>query len=158
AFALRTTDGGTWSDVPVPKPAMSELTNVSCITAVRCRAVGYAGDRTLVARTTNGIRLSRQASPNLGAGRNVLRSADCTNSTHGTAAGSYTSTGSAPHERTLVLHTTNGRDWTVMPSPNPAPNQSDSPLRDVSCTGRLTCTAVGAVTPAPGGVHRAFIL
>jgi hypothetical protein len=159
-LVMRTTNGTTWSRATVPSPGGedgAELSSVDCVTATRCRAVGLAGHRSLVLRTGNATSWFREPSPNRGTGDNILVSVDCVNNVFCTAVGSYRAT---PDDdalgRTLVMRS-NGPDWTLVSSPNPAPSISESVLQGVSCAAS-TCTAVGLVSPAPAGVERGFIL
>jgi hypothetical protein len=160
-LVMRTTNGTTWSRVTVPSPGGedgAELLSVDCVTATRCRAVGLAGRRSLVLRTGNGMTWFREPSPNRGTGDNVLASIDCVSNVSCTAVGGYEATASDDARgRTLVMRS-NGPDWTLVSSPNPAPSLSESVLQGVSCVAPSTCTAVGVVTPAPAGIERAFIL
>jgi hypothetical protein len=160
-FVVRTANGVNWTRATSPTPGgmWSVLSSVACVTATRCRAVGQTGNRTLVLRTSNGQQWFREASPNLGNGPNELRAIDCSSNAQCTAVGHYYATGAdRALARTLVVRLTFGPPWVAVPSPNPAPATSNSPLNDVSCSAPSSCVAVGTIEPAAGGVKRAFIL
>jgi photosystem II stability/assembly factor-like uncharacterized protein len=157
---VTTDDGASWSRVSAPElGADSILHSIDCVTALRCRAVGSLGRRTLVLRTSNGVNWFREASPSAGTGDNVLQSIDCVSNAHCTAVGHFDPVpGNATRSRTLVVRLNGGPPWTAVPSPNPAPSQSGSFLDEVSCVTPTTCVAVGGVRPASAAGGRAFIL
>jgi hypothetical protein len=159
-LVVRTTDGTSWDEVASPSRNQSSvLWGVSCVSATRCRAVGQLDDKSLVLRTSDGITWFRQPAPQREGGANFLVSLDCVTNTNCTAVGGFQNfLDPNAHAKTLVLRTTDGRNWSLVPSPNPSPGTSASTLDDVSCTGPTTCVAVGSLAPIPGGVNRALIL
>jgi hypothetical protein len=160
---LRTTDGVHWVQVPTPNPSGREngLYGVSCVSAVRCTAVGwYSGTNrfeSLIIRTINGTDWYTQAAPSPALGGN-LWAVDCVSSTTCTAVGNYS--GSPTRRHSFVLRTVKGGPWTRVPSPNPYPRDANTSLAGVSCPGPSTCTAAGAFGPVNTGFMnpRAFIL
>jgi hypothetical protein len=159
-LVVRTTDGTSWNEVASPRRNQSSaLWGISCTSAIRCRAVGGFAGKALVLRTSNGTTWFRQPVPTREGGANFLSSIDCVSNTNCTAVGSFQNFAvEGSRSRTLVLHTTNGHTWLLVNSPNPSPRNSDASLDDVSCVGATTCTAVGWLSPIPGGVTRGFIV
>jgi hypothetical protein len=157
-LTLRTTDGVTWHRGTAlgPRDAFN-VVDVSCAFEWHCTAIGderpFGGP--FVLRTTDGVRWVRRylAVPGRDA---TLTGVDCPTALNCTVAGYYVPAGSSPNVRTLVMRTSDGVHWAHVPTPNPAPRQSDAWLSDVSCVrGSLTCVAVGS---AHTGAKRAFIL
>jgi len=156
-LVLRTTDGTDWAWVPTDAYGeQSWLVDVSCTSAVRCRAVGSAGNAGsdhILLRTTNGTRWLRQSIP-ASPTRTTFKAIDCASNVRCTAVGYF---GPSNRFLTLVLQTTDGRTWERRASPNPVASGDSARLEDVSCTGPV-CSAVGYAESHPIVPSRAFIL
>lgn len=86
----------------------------------------------------------RRAAPSPSADYNQLQAVSCVTETACTGVGTYLgSTGF----KSLIVHTTDGVNWTRTPAPSPGGFLNI--LLDVSCTSATACTAVGAY--ASGG-------
>jgi hypothetical protein len=158
-LVLRTTDGVTWRRSTHLGPRDSfYVADVSCAFGTHCTAIGDARPfgGPFVMRTTDGVRWVRRDLTIPEHRDRLLAGLDCPTALNCTAVGAYFPTGSNPNGRTLVMRTSDGVHWAHVPTPNPAPSQSESWLTDVSCVrGSLTCVAVGS---AHTGAKRAFIL
>jgi len=78
------------------------------------------------------------ASPSPSPAYNELDGVSCVSATACTAVGSYSSGGA--NTRTLV-ESWDGANWSVVPSPSPAPSYNQ--LDGVSCVSAAACTAAG---------------
>ena len=143
-------NGSTWSIVSSPSPGKGpdSLNSVSCVSSAICTAVGVSAPenhpvshKTLV-ESWNGSAWSTVASPDPGSS-NVLSGVSCKNSTDCVAAGNYYDKDES--FQTLV-ESWNGKAWLVTTSPN-ASKRGDS-LSAVSCTGSVSCVAVGNKYPS----------
>lgn len=145
-----------WTLAPVPQ-AGSNTTNafsgVSCVNNAFCAAVGSFAPgahpgQTLI-QTYDGASWTINPSPNVGALENDLNGVSCVNPAFCVAVGmAFTNPSSGFDTNTLIEHY-NGRTWSAMPSPNPAPGGLNR-LYGVSCTTATYCVAVGSYdTGAP---------
>jgi hypothetical protein len=137
-------DGSVWEIVASPNtnPVHQNLFNgVTCTAATDCWAVGISTDgvnKTLVQRW-DGSSWTIVASPNTGPGfPNVLFNVDCLANDDCWAVGYHKQ---QPWLETLMLRW-DGQRWTVAPSPNSAPGQTNT-LRGVACVTQHGCWAVG---------------
>jgi hypothetical protein len=145
-------NGAGWSATPVPAPdgAMSaELTQVSCMSASNCFAVGNfsatssnggTGDQALIERW-NGRSWAIQPSPSL---PGSLDGIACQSASSCFAVGS---TGNSQPWQPVAEHW-NGHAWTVQATPALPDYQGNAPwnawLGSVSCAGHR-CQAVGSI-------------
>jgi hypothetical protein len=134
-------NGSTWSVVSSPNDVsyFDELSDVSCVSASFCVAVGYyrdgAGvDRTLI-ESWNGTAWSIVPSPNEFSNNNVLDSVSCTSTSFCVAVGSWA------NDTATLVESWNGSTWSVVPSPK-AP-ASPELLTGVSCVSASFCVAAG---------------
>jgi len=119
-------NGSAWTTVSTPTPdAISTLRGVAMVSPSDVWAVGDSirsqSDGVSVSRSViehwNGSSWSVVASPNIGAGHNVLTGVAARSATDLYAVGYYDDvTGSIPIRRTLWLRG-NGSSWQVVPSP-----------------------------------------
>ncbi len=124
----------------------SALSDVSCISATSCIAVGdyenTAGIDFTLAEFWNGATWQIQKTPNpKGSTYSTLSGVSCTSTastTACTAVGTYDSTSG----EYAFAESWNGTTWTTQTVPKPAGSTS-SFLNSVSCTAASTCTAVG---------------
>jgi hypothetical protein len=152
-------DGTSWTGVPSrnPGPASdsSLLTDVSCVSATACTAVGWSlvsesRYKTLV-ESWDGTKWSVVHAPNPAtAGGNALFGVSCVSAAACTAVGYSLISGDL--YRTLI-ESWDGTSWTVVPSRNPV--SGDDYLYGVSCTTAAACTAVGHTFN--GGVSQTLI-
>jgi hypothetical protein len=129
-------------------PALNyrQLNAVSCVSATACFMVGISAYglqgvpvKTLTARW-NGLNWSIFPSPNsTKVPDNQLQGVSCTSTTNCVAVG-YTWISAYGAQSTLVEHW-NGKNWSIVPSPNPSLN---SVLQSVSCPTATFCVAVGS--------------
>jgi hypothetical protein len=83
-------------------------------------------------------------SPNVSLAQSIdLRGVSCGGPSACTAVGTYTTSDST--QRTLI-ESWNGSVWSIVPSPNTSPTDSDG-LLGVSCSGPAACFAVGNSNP-----------
>ena len=138
-------NGASWSIKATPNTSPSQsnvLDGVSCTGAASCTAVGsyYNGtwDQTLI-EEWNGTSWSIAASPNTSSLQfNLLTGISCASSTSCTAAGSYYN-GTAYQ---TLIEEWNGTSWAIAATANTSSSQNNN-LNGVSCTGTVSCTAVG---------------
>jgi hypothetical protein len=124
----------------------SALSDVSCISATSCVAVGdhenSDGDTLTLAEVWNGATWKIQATPSpTGSTYSILTGVSCTSTastTACTAVGDYEGTSG---EFTLA-EVWNGATWKIQKTPNPTGSTSNT-LSGVSCTVASICTAVG---------------
>jgi hypothetical protein len=147
-------DGTTWSVVPSPSPAGSELTAVRVVSARDVWAVGDTfngtSSRTLILHW-NGAAWRQVASPNPGhpTDSDVLAAVTATSATSAWAVGESTD---GTTFRTLILRW-NGARWTQVPSPSPG---TRSELLAVAATSAANAWAAGAAVQ--GGKSGTLIL
>jgi hypothetical protein len=147
-------NGKAWSVESTQNPAgapISGLSDVSCVSASACMAVGRYFNRSgrvvTLAERWNGRRWTILPTPNpAGAAGGILAGVSCTSSSACMAVGnpvenSYESTGT-------LIERWNGRRWRILPTP--AVHVPGSFLSGVSCTSASDCTAVGGRGPNPG--------
>jgi hypothetical protein len=161
-LVVRTTDGTTWTRVPVPSPGPldAELHGVDCVSATECVAVGLVLERTppseipepatLVMRTTDGASWARVPTPDPGDHGSSLSAVSCVTVDRCFAAGTA-------GERSLVLKTGNGQDWFRLATFQRGAGANT--LRGIHCTTAKECTAVGSYfLPPSGGRARTLVL
>jgi hypothetical protein len=149
--------GAPWRIVPSPNLGAidNHLQEVSCVTNVRCVAVGFnqEGNNTLrrssVAQTLSGGAWRVVPVPKRGTGPNSLWNVSCVSTTRCVAVGYYLNIPTG-FFRTLIA-TFNGSAWTLVPSPSRA--GVDNYLFGVACADATHCVAVGRshdTNPLPG--------
>jgi hypothetical protein len=150
-------NGRRWRILPTPDPAGAAggfLASVSCISATSCIATGNATDKTDVSPGTlaeawDGRRWRILPTPDpAGAAGSVLPGVSCLSASACFAVGfAQDSNGAAVG---TLAERWNGREWTIVPTPNPA-GAAESGLGSVSCTSPSACIAVGFAGDADGG-------
>ena len=152
-------DGASWSIMASPnlgRTKANRLTDVSCVSATGCTAVGYSitrngGQQALIERW-NGTRWAIQpaARPH-GSQQSELEAVSCVPLGACFAVGSFI----GPHgnARTLVQESTGGR-WVVLATPGHSSAIGRS-LNAVACTSATSCMAVGDYVN-PSGYYRAL--
>lgn len=146
--------GGTTSRQPrgsrpkgIPSGHNSQLNGISCISAVRCTAVGVSyvvgmgNIRTLV-ESSNGSAWAIIPSPNPISGDDVLKGVSCVGTTFCMAVG-WSVANFTGLQQTLI-ESWNGTAWSAVPSPGSS--SSGIALDAVSCTSSSDCVAVGSVS------------
>jgi len=139
---------GRWASVNVPQitvPAQTDLSSVSCPSAMTCLAVGWFGDAfgsniyAPLAEIWNGTTWTDQSIPSLfPIGEATLTSISCPSATYCMAVG-QSSYG-------LVSVDWNGTNWRVENIPSGSTNQAALAaleLTDVSCGSPTFCVAIG---------------
>jgi Phosphoesterase family len=122
-------DGTRWTAVAPPNVGDQENTlfSVSSLSDGKAWAVGYYADQTFRIRTLaelwDGAKWTVVPTPNPGRARDVLFSVKAISDTDVWAVGGREQ-GSNGVFRTLIEHW-NGSSWTVVPSPDPAPNGNE---------------------------------
>ena len=151
-------DGTHWSVLPSPNRGTTgdNFDSVSCVSADVCMAVGAfgisSGGSGTLAESWDGARWSVLPSPNpVGAG-DGFRGVSCTAADACMAVGSSGTSDNGPF--TTLAEFWNGRQWSVVPSPNPVSGSNE--FNGVSCTGEDACTAVG-VSGTSAGVTTTLI-
>ena len=127
-----------WSVVPSPSPGSGDvLTDVSCVSAAICTAVGTeatsGGPATLI-ESWDGTRWSVVHSPSPDV--NQLHGVSCVSPTACTAVGYIVSSDSA------LVESWDGTRWSVTPG---AAESFPTVLNAVSCTSAAACVAVGEI-------------
>jgi hypothetical protein len=143
-------NGSSWSVVAAASTSAAgnhdELSDVTCVSASQCWAVGDIDVDTGLIERWNGTTWSIVASPTVDGGglNNVLYGTTCTSVSDCWAVGIYTTpTYGVPYARpnqTLIEHW-DGSAWSVVPSPNI--DAADNYLQRVACTSASDCWAVG---------------
>ena len=141
-------NGHTWTQLSNPEQRLSfaELLGVSCVSRAFCAAVGshYLSGSEFnqpLIEMWNGKAWSVVPSPRRGNAWSALFGVSCVSRTSCTAVGdSYVGSLTGP-EHTLIERW-NGKSWSIVPSPNPSPNDHQG-LRAVSCVSAASCVAVG---------------
>jgi hypothetical protein len=137
----------TWSHVSSPNVGSryNSLSNVSCVSATTCIAVGEYLDSNDVYRTLieswNGANWTQLSSANAGYADNSLTGVSCVSATSCIAVGYYIDTSNT--SRTLI-ESWNGANWIQLSSPNSGAR--DNGLFNVSCLSATSCIAVGEFT------------
>ncbi len=140
-------NGKRWMIQTSPTPAgaaLAFLNGVSCVSRLRCTAVGdwqpSSGPAVTFAERWNGKKWSIQhtAKPS-GATSSDLSSISCTAPAACTAVGHYEN--SSTKTRTLAERW-NGKRWSIQETRNPT-SDPNKLLYDVSCTSAKSCTAAG---------------
>ena len=131
--AVTTNGGGVWT-VGVKWPTTRWLYGESCLSSLRCVAVGQSITGAALALTSGdgGEHWTAMVSPG---SIPVLYGVDCVDASHCFAVGRAGNHG-------VVLRTTNGTSWTSMSIPNGV-----TILRSIDCHGVNWCTAVGGNGP-----------
>lgn len=147
-------DGATWKlHVPASPPGSraTELTAVSCISAVDCVAVGSFLDSSrvgqMLAESWNGSSWTVQPTPNpAGAMDSTLSGVSCDSADTCVAVGSYAD---ANGTGLSVAESWDGTSWSLgtVPSPDGA---GESRLAGVSCLSVTSCIAVGSYADSDG--------
>jgi hypothetical protein len=145
-------NGSNWTMQAAPDPletASAELAGISCVSAVKCAAVGGSragsGQGSTLAEEWNGSKWSIKNSANeSGAIISVLSGVSCYSLGNCTAVGDYSSS-----VRTLLVEHWNGSVWSVETASAPT-GSSTSDLTSVSCPIPASCTAVGTFTKTTG--------
>jgi hypothetical protein len=147
-------NGHTWSIQPTPSPAGGGvLGGVSCTSPSACTAVGGTASGGTLAERWNGTTWTIQPTPKpSGAVQSFLLAVSCTSSSACIAAGAYSTTSSQSGPVRSLAEQWNGKNWTILPTPNPA-GAVQSFLGGVSCTAPSACTAIGEQHSAAGIVH-----
>jgi hypothetical protein len=149
-------NGAGWTIHAVPDPAgasASQLNGVSCTSASRCVAVGYAqqqgvGSDATLAATWNGSEWTIQSTPNASSTQNgavvvsdQLNAVACFSPTACTAVGI-----NASHS---LAERWDGSNWTIQKMPDADANGTNVP-RSVACASATSCEAVGVFHPQDG--------
>jgi hypothetical protein len=151
ATLVESWNGTRWSVTPDPSPG-SELLGVSCVGPTACTAVGdrlnSQGYYQTLTELWDGTKWSTVPSPDMGHGtnENFLTGVSCISPTACTAVGEYGVAGSAP-----LIETWNGKNWTIVPSPN---RNNSGVLNGVSCASLTSCVAVGTYFSGPNVVNK----
>ena len=139
SWTLATTPNG-------PNSETNSLTDVSCVSATSCKAVGsFQSTQTLtLIESWNGVAWSIDPSPSTARAGNVLSGVSCISPTSCKAVGSVTPPAPAGQNAVskTVIESWNGRGWTVVSSPSPG--SRDNELLGVSCVSANSCKAVGS--------------
>jgi hypothetical protein len=137
-------NGRTWRRLVTPYPGAGSgiLSAVYCLSAVSCMAVGSTGAaRRALAEEWDGRTwrvLAPRSPDNL---VNELTDVSCTTSVRCIAVGDDTTTPQEFSTLNPLAEAWDGTAWRVLPSPG---SVGFGQLASVACTGRLSCTAVGA--------------
>jgi hypothetical protein len=138
-------NGNSWSIVPSPNTSTSitnSLEGVTCTSPTSCIAVGITNNGTnlqTLVESWDGASWTIVTSPNTSASQdNLLSSVSCTSSTSCVAAGRYYN---GSYFQTLI-ESWDGASWTIVPSQNTSPGQSNV-LTSVSCPTTTSCMAAG---------------
>jgi hypothetical protein len=133
--------GGRWRIARTPAlkaPQYNALTSVSCVSAADCMAVGYADQQALIERWRAGrwtiLRTPRPA----GSKASMLYGVSCRTRTWCMAVGYY---GPPPGGTFAFTEVWNGKFWSIRPAHQVGDYASQ--FAGVSCTSRVSCTAVG---------------
>jgi hypothetical protein len=142
-------NGTSWTLETVPPPAgatSATLTQVSCVSAGSCEAVGNASPTGGFAEAWNGTTWTAQQVPSPAGASTSLFGVSCTSASACTAVGSAFD--HAPYAQLTLAEAWNGTSWSVQPTPSP--NATHNELIGVSCGAPGACTAVGTAGD-PGG-------
>ena len=152
ALSLRW-DGAAWSLVTQPQSSATGsdlLYDVTCpapdecwaVGATRPGALGGVGPNQLLVRRWDGASWSTvPVSGPLPGQASQLAAVDCASANDCWAVGSQAAPGAG---RTLTMRW-DGQAWSIVPSPNSAPNQTNA-LNSVTCVTAYDCWAVGIYT------------
>ena len=150
-------NGTAWSVAPspnAPETTSDGLYGVSCVSAISCKAVGYAyGQTTTTAHTLleswNGSNWSIVSSPNTQTGTDVLHDVSCVSPTSCKGVGYFTGTNRSDNFN--LIESWNASTWSITPSPDQG--SLNNGLLGVSCGTATSCKAVGYFTGASGTVR-----
>lgn len=147
-------DGRTWSKTPNPEhpTSIKQLASVSCRSRQWCVAAGFEFSQDLgysqpLIESWNGTEWSIVPSPLRGTVDSRLVGISCVSRQSCMAVGSYFF-GSFPGSTRTLVERWNGKVWSIVPSPNPNPN-NDQALLNVSCVSATWCIAVGRSVSGP---------
>jgi hypothetical protein len=152
-------DGVRWSSVASPlPPGGGELRDADAVSATTAFAVGFSnssnGFNTLVERW-NGTAWSILPSPNVaGAAQNTLLGVRAFSATDAWAVGSHNVPGTLRFS--TLVERWNGTTWSIVPSPDPDPFESQ--LVDVDGVSSSDLWAVGSRRNSPDGVSQPIVL
>jgi uncharacterized repeat protein (TIGR01451 family) len=142
--AGKTGAAGAWTVVPSPNAAIfgGDLFAVSCPSASACVAVGRFDNGSAgqpLVESWNGSAWNIVPSPSTSPTQySELDGVSCTSANACVAVG-YWSNGT---EYQTLTESWNGTSWTIIPSPNSSPSQTNE-LSAVSCVSASACVAVG---------------
>ncbi len=152
-------NGASWSIQQTPSPATgaanSQLTAVSCSSAMACTAVGsytLAGGQRAVplVERWDGSGWSVQPTPDLGDAGATLSGVSCSSPTACTAVGAYYRVSGLYY---TLAERWDGTRWSLQPLPSyggtpPGPfgGRAQGGLSDISCSSPTSCAAVGQVS------------
>jgi hypothetical protein len=150
-------NGTSWQILATPDPAgsaASKLTSVSCPSATRCMAVGYAAavnwrqGQLPIAEAWNGTSWRLLPAPNPLSGQvNSFWSVSCSSASRCMAVGgSEVNQGAGPLPS--FAEAWNGSEWRLVKAANPRTGRRQ--LTGVSCTAAAHCMAVGNSTSIEG--------
>ena len=148
-------DGTAWTVVKSPNAddlVHNYLTDVACVSASDCWAVGYYGNstgsvkqQTLILRW-DGAEWTKAGSPNTSVDEaNLLHAVTCVSAWDCWAVGYH----STPTGAETLIERWNGSDWTIVASPNGVQLEpvaspfGSNVLYDVACGSTTSCWAVG---------------
>ena len=150
-------NGKTWRVKATPQPSSdSALNGVSCHSANRCMAVGFAIDASqnnAFSEEWNGRRWTIKRTPRpLGTTFSSLDAISCVSASVCMAVGDYQVNGSS--DSLTLAEAWNGKRWARKVTPNPASGANGSQLNGVSCRSARACVGVGsyANTSNSGGL------
>ena len=136
--------GNGWVVQPAPAPAgatFSQLSGVSCISATKCLAVGFAqtgGSQKPLAELWNGSSWKIQATPKPpGQPLSELTGISCPSTSRCFAVGRS----ARKNVQKTLAETWNGKKWAIQKTPSPVKNNV---LNAVSCRAANSCMAVGS--------------
>jgi hypothetical protein len=148
-------NGTAWRSLAVPQPSGSlgsQLSGVSCASAVDCVAVGFwlkpNGQSALalgLIETWNGKVWTASAPPPPPGSQSILTSVSCPTTSFCAAAGAVAAkVGILP-----FVSTWNGKNWTVQETPSPSGGKRVE-LFGISCATAQSCAAVGGYRDQSG--------
>ncbi|HEY3907971.1 MAG TPA: hypothetical protein VGM14_28965 [Streptosporangiaceae bacterium] len=136
--------GNGWVIQSAPAPAgatFSQLSGVSCISATKCLAVGFAqtgGSQKPLAELWNGSSWKIQATPKpAGQPLSELTGISCPSTSRCFAVGRF----ARKNAQKTLAETWNGKKWAIQKTPSPVKNDV---LNAVSCRAANSCMAVGS--------------
>jgi hypothetical protein len=144
-------NGTRWATVKSPSSSSThgtDLSDVSCVSAKFCMAVGSFGNGTVAQNWTekwNGSKWAKVSAPDTSATQtNFLSWVSCVSATFCMAVG----TASNGTTGQTLAEKWNGKRWTLLSTPDTSSTQ-DNRLSGVSCTSATFCLAVGLVNTGP---------
>jgi hypothetical protein len=155
-------NGETWRTEYTPVPPhlnAGALDGISCSSSSACTAVGdyvnHHGHTVALAVRWNGKKWAVQKIANYaGTGYGDLLSVSCPSARDCTAVGAIFRNG----KQAPVVEGWNGTKWAIEPIAKPSPSSTKRPqLSGVSCSSKVTCTAVGSYSNNADNPKGAFI-